>query len=110
MRAEGDHRRGVGAGIVAVLAGLGVGAVVIAMATASGERVAAAQNAAKGGTADAGMAAFMAQAAQGLVTPPDIEDVEHMCALLTSCRDLPFPSQMLPNSVPTCVKSFMDSL
>ncbi len=117
MTAESD-RQGVrvGAGIVAVLVGVGVGALAIGMAVTSGERVAAAQsaqnaqNANRGGGGDAGTPAYMVAAGQGLVTPPDIEDVEHMCALLTSCHDLPFPPQMIPNSEPSCVRDFMSEL
>jgi len=59
---------------------------------------------------DAGVPAYIAAAGQGIVTPPDIEDVEHMCALLTSCNDLPLPPQSIPTSVPTCVKWMMDTL
>ena len=59
---------------------------------------------------DAGVPPYIVAAGQGLVTPPDIEDVEHMCALLTSCDRLPFTTSMLPTSVPSCVQSFMNIL
>jgi hypothetical protein len=41
--------------------------------------------------ADAAASPLIAAAAQGRVIPPDIQDVEHMCALLTSCDKLPIP-------------------
>jgi hypothetical protein len=59
---------------------------------------------------DAGVPAYIQAASQGQVTPPDIEDVEHMCALLTSCDKLPFPPSSLPTSVPSCVSAFMKEL
>jgi hypothetical protein len=103
----------VGAGIVAVLVGVGFGAAAIGMAVTTGERVAAAQsaqNANRGGGGDAGLAPYLVAAGQGLVTPPDVEDVEHMCALLTSCHDLPFPSSMLPTNEASCVSAIMKDL
>jgi hypothetical protein len=60
--------------------------------------------------ADAGLPAYLSAAGQGQITPPDIEDVEHMCALLTSCDKLPFPSSSLPTSVPSCVAAMMNEL
>jgi hypothetical protein len=59
---------------------------------------------------DAGVPPYIVAAGQGLVTPPDIEDVEHMCALLTSCPNLPLPPEALPSSVPGCVQSAMSVL
>ncbi len=61
-------------------------------------------------SADAGVPAYITQAAQGLVTPPDVEDVEHMCALLSSCQRLPLPPGVQISSVPTCVQTLMGEL
>ena len=33
---------------------------------------------------------------RGEVVPPDLDDVEHMCALLTSCDKLPIPPSLIP--------------
>jgi hypothetical protein len=42
----------------------------------------------------------------GQVAPPDLEDVEHMCALLTGCGDkLPFPAGLVPRDMPGCVRA-----
>jgi hypothetical protein len=41
------------------------------------------------------------------VAVPDVEDVEHMCALLTSCPDLPLPPQLTPSDFASCVRSTM---
>lgn len=38
------------------------------------------------------------------VTPPVIDDVEQMCALLTSCDGLPIPPALLPKDFASCVK------
>ncbi len=50
------------------------------------------------------------RAPRGVVTPPAIDDVEQMCALLTSCPDLPIPSSMLPHDFATCVRTMSQSL
>ncbi|HEX7663967.1 MAG TPA: hypothetical protein VF407_05645 [Polyangiaceae bacterium] len=38
------------------------------------------------------------------VTPPVVDDVEQMCALLTSCDNLPIPPSLLPKDFASCVK------
>ena len=98
----------IGGGIVATLGGgvigaAGVFAAVAAVATGSTNAEAQVH-----APTDGGVPAYIVAAGQGLVTPPDIEDVEHMCALLTSCQNLPFPT--LPSSVPGCVQSMMNEL
>jgi hypothetical protein len=103
----------MGAGIVAALGGgaLGVIAVFSAVATIAVGATSAANAEAQthaGLPSDGGIPAYIVAAGQGQVTPPDIEDVEHMCALLTSCSNLPFPS--VPSSVPGCVQSMMNEL
>jgi hypothetical protein len=46
----------------------------------------------------------------GHVTPPDLDDVEHMCALLTGCSNLPLPTGIVPRDFAGCVRSMMDDL
>jgi hypothetical protein len=41
---------------------------------------------------------------RGIVVPPVVEDVEHMCALLTSCEGLPIPTNLVPADFGTCVR------
>lgn len=42
------------------------------------------------------------------VSPPALDDVEHMCALLTGCDKLPLPS--LPKDFTACMKSMEEEL
>jgi hypothetical protein len=44
-------------------------------------------------------------ARRGHVVPPAIEDVEQVCALLTSCDHLPIPASMVPTDFAACVRS-----
>jgi hypothetical protein len=99
------------AGIVSVLGGGAIAAFVVLSTLATGHSAEAAPPRQQGQqAADAGVPVYIAAASQGQVTPPDLEDVEHMCALLTSCDKLPFAASMLPTSVPSCVQSFMNVL
>jgi hypothetical protein len=61
---------------------------------------------------DAGAArgAAAAAAAARHVTPPALDDVEHMCALLTGCEHLPLPSGLVPPDFAGCVRSVYASL
>ncbi len=43
------------------------------------------------------------QGHRGQVEPPDLGDVEHMCALLTSCDKLPIPPSLIPPDFSACV-------
>ncbi|MGO8991693.1 MAG: hypothetical protein ACLQVI_00085 [Polyangiaceae bacterium] len=60
---------------------------------------------------DASVPEYVVAASQGRVVPPAVEDVETMCALLTSCPSLavPAPAETL-RSVPGCVQSMMGQL
>ncbi len=95
-------------GIAAVLAAIGIGAVAIASAIGFSARTAEAQQGHGLVVTDAGVPSYIAAASQGLVTPPDIEDVEHMCALLTSCDKLPLTAT--GNNEVSCVQSMMNEL
>jgi len=41
----------------------------------------------------------------GHVVPADLEDVEHMCALLTACDKLPLPSGIVPHDFVGCTRA-----
>src|SRR4051794_15114024 len=60
----------------------------------------------------AGSAAAAARAAgnagpppQVRVVPADLEDVEHMCALLTACDKLPLPAGLVPHDFVGCTRA-----
>jgi hypothetical protein len=57
---------------------------------------------------DAGTRPPVAQG--GHVMPADIEDVEHMCALLTSCDRLPLPSGLVPRDFVGCTRALYAEL
>lgn len=44
------------------------------------------------------------------VVPADLEDVEHMCALLTSCERLPLPSGLVPKEFVGCTRALYAEL
>jgi hypothetical protein len=44
------------------------------------------------------------------VVPPALDDVEHMCALLTGCDRLPLPSGLVPRDFVSCVRSTYEEL
>ncbi len=61
--------------------------------------------------ADAGaMSTFVTNAQRSLVVPPDVTDVERMCALLTSCEKLPIPPSLIPDDFASCVKKMSDDM
>lgn len=86
-------------------------AVALAVASGAGPSSAAPAEEAAGaptGAASSGPSWPQAVAA-GKVTPPDLDDVEHMCALLLGCDRLPI-SATLPKDFPTCVRTFTEEL
>jgi hypothetical protein len=97
-------------GLAVALAGASIALTAVSFAATAQTVATGGALLAQIGAADAGVPPYIQAASQGIVKPPDIEDVEHMCALLTSCPDLPFPPQSLPTSVPSCVKAMMDEL
>lgn len=46
----------------------------------------------------------------GHVAPADLDDVEHMCALLTGCSNLPLPTGIVPRDFAGCVRTMMEDL
>lgn len=88
------------------LAVLGVGAAALPegrAAEGSPGTDAGAPDAASGST-------FVANARKGVVVPPDLDDVEHMCALLTGCDRLPLPQGMIPRDFVACVRQMSDEM
>jgi hypothetical protein len=62
-----------------------------------------------GGEAGA-ISTFVSNAQRGQVAPPELADVERMCALLTSCDKLPIPASLVPDDFATCVKKLSDEM
>lgn len=105
--AEGDGR-GVGTagkarrsrGAARLASALGA-LVVVALAVGAGPGAA-------GAAEDAGAARKPTAAAAThapRVVPPDLDDVEHMCALLTGCERLPLPAGLVPRDLAGCVRA-----
>ena len=46
----------------------------------------------------------------GHVMPSDLEDVEHMCALLTACDKLPLPAGLVPRDFVGCTRALFAEL
>jgi hypothetical protein len=44
------------------------------------------------------------------VLPADLEDVEHMCALLTACDRLPLPAGLVPRDFVSCTRALYSEL
>jgi hypothetical protein len=95
-------------------AGVGICAVVAVALSAAGPGgvtlEVSAQAAGPNGPDGGVLSSFVAHAQRGEVEPPDLDDVEHMCALLTSCDKLPIPSAFIPADFQACVKSFTEEL
>ena len=98
------------AGIVAGIGGLAVGSMVMIASVTAGAQSPGNGAASSTTSADGGSPSYIIAAGRGLVTPPDVEDVEHMCALLTSCEKLPFPPQMIPSNLAACVNAMSQDL
>lgn len=57
-----------------------------------------------------GGSSFASRAAQGVVSPPDLDDVEQMCLLLTSCENIAIPRQFIPQDFHSCVKKMTEDM
>ena len=62
------------------------------------------------GTDGGAVSSFVARAQRGEVAPPDLDDLEHMCALLTACDKLPIPAQLIPPDFAACVKKMAEDM
>lgn len=60
--------------------------------------------------ANDGGSSFVQRAQKGELAPPDLEEVEQMCALLTSCDKLPIPPGLVPQDFATCVRQMSDDM
>jgi hypothetical protein len=47
---------------------------------------------------------------RGEVSPPALEDLEDMCALLTACENLPLPPSLVPTDFATCVRTMAQEM
>jgi len=88
--------------------GVGIG-VVIALACA-GSAEETADGAGPVGADGGALSTFLTRAMRGEYVPPDLDDVEHMCALLTGCDKLPIPPNLIPPDFPACVRRFTEEM
>lgn len=95
-------RRGGGA------VGLGLGLALTAAALLAIVGVSAADERGAGREDARAPAPVVATAAH--VMPADLEDVEHMCALLTACERLPLPSGIVPRDFVGCTRTLYAEL
>ena len=95
--------------VVGVAGGVGIGVLVALACAGSVERTAdgAGPSTPDGG---GGLTGFVSHAMRGEYVPPDVDDVEHMCALLTGCDKLPIPPNYIPPDFPSCVKRFTEEM
>jgi hypothetical protein len=94
--------------VVGAAGGVGIGILIALACAGSAEETAdgAGPTSADGG----GLATFVTHAMKGEYVPPDLDDVEHMCALLTGCDKLPIPTNYIPPDFPSCVKRYTEEL
>ena len=94
--------------VAGALCGVCIGVVVALACAGSAEQTAdgAGPAAADGGA----LSTFVAHAMRGEYVPPDLDDVEHMCALLTGCEKLPIPPNLIPPDFASCVKRFTEEM
>jgi hypothetical protein len=88
--------------------GAGLGVLLSIAALSSTETLA--EGAGPGSPDGGALSTYVAHAQRGEVVPPDLDDVEHMCALLTTCPGLPIPPSMIPADFQSCVKKFTDEM
>ncbi len=63
------------------------------------------------GAADGGApSSYAARARKGEVAAPAVDEVERMCALLTSCDKLPIPPALYPQDFAACVKKMTSEM
>jgi hypothetical protein len=90
----------VGLGLLLVLASAGP----VQAGGGAPDAGAPSQGPAAGSGGRVGPLPIVALGQRGQVSPPVIEDVEQMCALLTSCEGLPIPPNLVPADFATCVR------
>lgn len=62
------------------------------------------------GAEGSGPSPSVSQARRGEVSVPSLDEVEHMCAMLTACDRIPIPSSLFPPDFPSCVKKMTEEL
>ena len=94
--------------VLGAAGGVGIGVMVALACAGSAEQTA---DGAGPGTPDGGvLSSFVSRAQRGEVAPPDLDEVEHMCALLISCDRLPIPPGLVPSDFQACVKHFTEEM
>jgi hypothetical protein len=89
------------------LCGAWIGVGLALVCAGSAERAA---EAGPGGGDGAATSPFVSQAQRGQVVAPGLDQVETMCALLTSCENLPIPAALFPADFPACVKKMTEEM
>jgi hypothetical protein len=87
-----------------------LGALAVAALALAIGLTAEAQPAQPASTPDASVPPIALQGQRGEVVPPSIEDIEDMCALLTSCDGLPLPPSLIPTDFAACVRTMADGM
>lgn len=94
--------------VVGAAGGVGAGTLVALAYVSSAEGTA---DGAPPTSPDGGaLTTFVTQALRGEYVPPDLDQVERMCALLTGCSALPIPPNLVPTDFPSCVKRFTEEM
>jgi hypothetical protein len=102
-RRGGRARQGIGRPAVVCVAFAAAAALLVAITGVS--------SADERGGGDGGTNGGRAPVAPGgHVMPADLEDVEHMCALLTACDKLPLPAGIVPRDFVGCTRSLYAEL
>jgi hypothetical protein len=105
MGGRRDRRRGVLQGFVRLAAtAVAMGAFTVPL-LARGQTPALPAPSAASATPAPPSSPLIDRGRQGRVVPPAIEDVEQVCALLTSCDRLPIPASMVPTDFAACVRT-----
>ena len=97
-------RRGGGA------LGLGLALTATALLAIAGVSAADERDGSRDAGSNAARAPLSAVPTAGHVMPADLEDVEHMCALLTACEKLPLPSGIVPHDFVGCTRTLYAEL
>ena len=91
-----------------------IAAFGVALACASSSEAGVGDRLAGPGAPDAGAVSgttgVASNALRSQVVPPDVSEVERMCALLTSCDRLPLPASLVPDDFASCVKKMSEEL
>jgi hypothetical protein len=98
------------AGRAAIVAIVAMPALVAVVCAGSTVRLAGAGEQPSGESRSLPTSPFVARARQGEVAVPTAEEVERMCALLTSCDKVAIPPALFPADFQGCVKRMSDEM